>query len=187
MSSHENAKPLQKLPKLTWLLTLFLLFHLSVLLITPNKENYFGYRLFHVFQPYVNFFEFSSEWTFFSPDPSPPLYIDWKIFDQAGAEIKSGSFPETISPFIVGDRQVRRISATRFMLMGDGLAQKTLVPYLCHQTPGAYSVRMTRIFQNPPKMIEIIEGKKEPGDTSAYDRADLGMEFCENGSSKNSF
>jgi len=177
----------EKLPKLTWLLTLFLVFHLSVLLITPNKENYFGYRVFRYIQPYVNFFEFSSEWTFFSPDPAPPLFIEWTVFDQAGKEMKNGTFPESGSPFIVGDRQVRRISATRFMLLGDGTAGRTLVPWLCNQTPGAYSVRLTRIFQNPPRMVDIIDGKKEIGDTSAFDRTDLGMDFCDNGTAKKSF
>jgi hypothetical protein len=187
VSSQQRTTPSQKLPKLTWLLTLFLFYHLSVVLITPNRENYFGYRYFRFLEPYVNFFEFSSQWTFFSPDPAPPIYIDWSIYDQAGKELKAGSFPDQKSLFVVGDRQVRRISATRFMIMGDGAAQKTLVPYLCGQNPGAYSVRLTRVLQNPPRMVEIIDGKKEAGDTSAYERSDLGLEFCENGKSKKSF
>ena len=181
MSAHE-----QKLPKLTWLLTLFLFFHLSVLLITPNKENYFGYRFFHFLEPYVNFFEFSSEWTFFSPDPAPPLYIDWTVLDRDGKELGKGSFPERQSPFLLGDRQIRRLSATRFMIVGDGAVQRTLVPWLCNQHPGAYSVRLTRVFENPPRIVDIIDGKKEPNDTSAYDRTDLGMEFCDDGNKKSS-
>jgi hypothetical protein len=169
------------------LLTLFLFFHLFVLFITPNKENYFGYRLFHIFEPYVNFFEFSSEWTFFSPDPAPPLYVDWKVFDQSGSEIKTGTFPELVNPFVVGDRQVRRISAARFMIMRDGNIQRSLVPYLCNSIPGAFSVRMTRVFMFPPRMVEIIDGKKDIRDTSGTERTDLGMEFCDNGTGKSSF
>jgi hypothetical protein len=177
----------EKLPKWTWLLTLYLLFHLFVIFITPNSQNYFGYRLIHVFKPYINFFEFSSDWTFFSPDPAPPLYIEYKVFDRDGKEMSSGTFPESGNPFILGDRQIRRISAARFMLLGDGTAQKTLAPYLCVKNEGAFSVRLTRVYEYPPHMIDIIEGKKDVRDTSGTVRSEIGMEFCDDGAAKNSF
>jgi hypothetical protein len=171
----------RKLPRWTWVLNLFLIFHLSVMFITPNKENYFGYRLFKVLEPYVNFFEFSANWTFFSPDPALPVYIDWKAFDRDGNEIKTGTFPDLGSPFIVGDRFIRRVSATRFMLIHDGNIQKSYVPYLCGKYPGAFSIRLSQVLMHPPRLVEIIEGKKDARDESGTERSNIGLEYCDNG------
>jgi hypothetical protein len=171
----------QKLPKWTILLNLFLLFHLSVMFITPNKENYFGYRLFSVLEPYVNFFEFSANWTFFSPDPALPVYIDWKIFDREGNELKAGTFPDIGNPFIIGDRFIRRVSATRFLLIHEGNLRKSLVPYLCRETPKSFSVRLSQVFMHPPRLVEIIEGKKDAHDESGTERSSIGLEYCEDG------
>lgn len=172
----------ERLPWWTRVLTVFLIFHLAVLLITPNKENYFGYRLFKVLEPYVNLFEFSADWTFFSPDPAPPLYFEWKAFDQGGNELRTGAFPELKGQIVFGDRQIRRISAARFMLLRDGNVQNSLLPYVCGAVPNAFSVRISRVLMYPPRMIDIIQGKKDVTDISGYDRADLGLEFCDNGS-----
>lgn len=162
-----------------WGLTLFIVFHLSVLLLTPNSENYFGYRLRPWFQPYVSFFEFSGDWKFFSPDPAPKLELEWSVLDQSGAVVQAGKYPDFENPFIIADRGLRRVASLRFMLMREGSLKKMWVPYLCHHYPHAFSVRMSRVFESPPLLGEVFENKKDVHDQSGLDRSDLGMEFCE--------
>ena len=137
VTGHELSKD-RLHPVWIWGLTLFIVFHLSVLLLTPNSENYFGYRLRPWFQPYVSFFEFSGDWKFFSPDPAPKLELEWSVLDQSGAVIQAGKYPDFENPFIIADRGLRRVASLRFMLMREGSLKKMWVPYLCHRYPGAF-------------------------------------------------
>jgi len=165
-------------PVWIWGLTIAIVFHLMVLLITPNSENYFGYRLRPWFQPYVSLFEFSGDWKFFSPDPAPKLVLEWSVMDRSGNLIQVGNYPGFESPFIIADRELRRVASLKFMLMGANL-KNMWVPYLCRLYPRAFSVRLNRIFLNPPLLGEIVDQKRSVTDEGAQEQTDLGMEFCE--------
>jgi len=178
----QQGEPVQSLPKWTWLVSLALLFHLAVIFITPNSQNYFGFRLVKIIQPYAGLFEFSSEWTFFSPDPAAPMYYEWKAYDTSGNELKTGIFPNISSLSFFADRQLRRLAAGRYMSMQPGALENTLVPYLCRTNPGASAVRLTRVVTLPTPLIDIIQEKKDVHDRSGLNRIDAGMDFCDSSS-----
>lgn len=165
-------------PAWLWVLNIWIVFHLTVLFLTPNSENYFGYRFRSYLQPYIGLFEFSGDWKFFSPDPAPKLELEWSVADRSGTTIKAGTYPDFENPSLIADRDLRKLASLRFMLMRDGILQKMWVPYLCHRYPGAFSVRMSRVLQSPPLLGEIFEEKKDVHDESGLSRSDLGVEFC---------
>ncbi len=75
-------------------LTLFILYHLSAMLVSQNSDHYLADRLKPYFMPYWQLLEFGSEWNFFAPEPGPaPLFLKYEIYDSNGILSSTDQLP----------------------------------------------------------------------------------------------
>src|SRR4051794_25766694 len=84
-------------PRMKWLragLSLFVIFHVFSVLVVPNSDNYLGAYFSKIMQPYLYFFEMTNNWNFFSPNPEPPIYVEYQLLDSMGDPYLSGRWPE---------------------------------------------------------------------------------------------
>ena len=139
-------------------LNALLLFQLFVILVVPCRNFELTTHLSRVVMPYTHFFEFTAQWTLFSPNPAPPIAVNWTILGPSGTKIRDGVFPGPEDGLFSSDRRARSNCAARWMSHPDEGTRRSLARYLCESTPGAVSVALMR--------------------TLGHERADLGVVPC---------
>lgn len=161
------------------LLSVFVLFQVGVALVAPNADNPIGETVRPLVEPYIGFFELSNRWSFFAPEPGPPpVFVEWELVNPSGDAYQKGSWPEQQSPFILRERQNRRLAAAEFMLPSEDRVEKIMVPYLCGKFPEANSVRLWRVAYTVPTMDEVVTGKRKIGDAEKMERHLVSHSFC---------
>jgi hypothetical protein len=163
------------------LLSVFILFHLVIVLLVPVGENAISSTFQKVIEPYTHFFELTNRWAFFAPEPSPPVYIEWELVNAQGDGFKKGMFPEQKNPYAFRERQNRRVAAAEFVLPVESYVEKVMVPYLCEQNPGVDSVRLWRVAYTIPPMADVASGKRKIGDDQGSQRLLVAHSFCHSG------
>jgi hypothetical protein len=162
--------------------SLWLGFHVFCLVFSPNANNWLGTKVAFVVEPYVNTLEISSPWNFFAPDPGPPpVFVEWELLDDKTNQIGTGRFPTSPDPFLIRERQNRRISLARFLVQADDRSRLVMGRELCRKHPEAFSVRIWRVIHTLPGLGDVVSGKRKIGDDVGQDRRFAGHEFCERG------
>ncbi len=161
-------------------LSVFIVFQLTVVLLAPNGDHYVGNFLKPVIEPYANFFELTSRWSFFAPEPGPPpVFVEYQLLGAHGAELQKARFPEEKNPYFIRDRQNRRIASAEFMMPGEDRVEKVMVPYLCGNHPEAESIKLWRVAYTIPSMEDVASGKRQIGDEVNLERREVSHTFCE--------
>lgn len=147
---------------------------------SPNREAFSRSSLVELFfEPYFHFFEFSTSWSFYAPDPGTfLLYLDWEILGGNGELLETSRFPESPSPFLLRDRENRRTAAVRFMLDFDARTEKMMTPYLCNKLSGAVSVRLWRVIIPLPDWRDVANGKRRVDDKVGIERQWISHSSC---------
>lgn len=161
-------------------LSIVISFHLICAITVPSQGTYIASRVAWFAEPYMNFFELSSRWSFFAPDPGPPpFYIEYELLDQDGNSIAKSTFPEKESPYFLRERQNRRIAAARFMVGADERTHEGMAPYLCRSRAGVHSVRLWRVQEAIPALRDVARGEKEITTGDEIGRRWVAHSYCE--------
>jgi hypothetical protein len=160
-------------------LSVFAVFHVFSVILAPNGQTYLGLKTVKFVEPYVDLFELTNAWSFFAPEPGPPVFVEWELMGKNGESLGKDRWPQTPSPFFLRERQTRRLSSSQFMVGSDTLAEKMMTPYLCSHNPHAASVKIWRVIQGAPTMLEVAEGKRTVGDEKELKRMFVAHNFCE--------
>jgi len=162
-------------------LSVLLVYHLFAIVLAPNSQTYLGYQAARWVEPYVNFFELVSSWNFFAPEPGPPpVFVEWEVLDRAGKRIDHDRMPDERDPFLLRERQNRRIAAARFMVYNEVRAERMMVSFLCGRDPRAFSVKLWRAVDTIPGLKEVRDGKRRIGDEEGRQRKWISHTFCDN-------
>lgn len=154
------------------LLSVFIVFHLFAVIVSPNSGSYLGYRFASAVVPYVRTLELGAEWGFFAPDPGPPpVVIEWEAVTEDGSSHR-GRWPEQQS-FALRDRLNRRITIARFMASEPGRAAKMLTPSICRHDRDALNVRFWRVTSSVPSLTDVRAKRRRIGDTADVERVAL--------------
>jgi len=160
-------------------LSLFIVFHFSVVVLLPNSQTYLGLRSAWFFEPYAQVFLLMTKWSFFAPEPGPPpVFVEWELLDRKGATLEMGRWPSSPDPFFLRERQNRRIAAAQSMVDSDGRAERMIVPYLCEKNPLTFSVKLWGLMYAIPSLSEIATGTRRIGDEVGMNRHWIAHSFC---------
>jgi hypothetical protein len=159
-------------------LSLFIVFHIFCVLLAPNSESYMGGVFLNVMKPYLFFFEMTNHWNFFSPNPEPPVFVDYQLVNMKGDAYFDGRWPETGESFFWKERQTRRVTAADFMVNQEVSAEKMMANYLCHRSPRPEAVRLWRVMEPVPSTVDILAGKRKLGDGVVSERKFVAHVFC---------
>jgi hypothetical protein len=186
MAQPDSADVLSATPRkngfrwLRVLLSFFLVYHLFVIIVVPNREYYLGQVVNPWIDPYVNFFELTNRWSFFAPEPGPPpVFIEWELLDEKGEVLGQTRWPDTKNPYLIRERENRRLAAVEYMLGSDTRVEKMMMPYLCEHYPQARSIRLWRLGYTTPGWNEVVKGERRIGDDVNMDRQMVSLSFCE--------
>ena len=157
-------------------LSVFLIFHLFAVIIVPNSMNYLGLQTGPILERYVNFFELSQNWSFFAPEPGPPVFVEWEILDAQGEPIEKTRWPALGSTY-------RKVSLAVFTSTTDEKVDQLMGSYLCRTNPKAGSVRIWRVISPAPTREEVAHGTRKIGDDAKLERQMITHSFCESSAS----
>lgn len=173
---------------LKFLLSLFIIFHLSVIIILANGGSYLGRSLQKYLLPYANTIGLNTTWNFFSPDPAHTMYIRYvqHFDDENGNEIK-----ESVESYIPAEKEKisidsskrRFLYAIRFLLLDTTRMNTILAPWLCKSNPEASSIFIEQIFEAIPGLDRAAMGY-ESGERTVLDASVTNMQYsydCRNG------
>jgi hypothetical protein len=160
-------------------LSVLAVLQIGVVVLVPNGENYIGSKVGPWITPYVSFLELTNHWSFFAPEPAPPVFIEYSLLDSRGDEIGRGRFPDMEKQPFLRERLNRRIAATEFIVADDARTERVMLPYLCNQFPEAQSVRLWRLYYTIPSISDVADGKRKIGDDVNMDRREVSTSYCE--------
>ncbi len=162
----------------------WIVFHLTCVLLVPNRMGAFYQWLAPVLDPYANGLEFAASWNFFAPEAgAAPLGFEWEWLDRSDEPMGRGAFPTFPDPypFYQRERQNRRVTLGRFMAMDNARAEKMMGSYACRLKPEAHSLRLWKILYSIATVPEVVEGKRNVQDFVEKDRRMVAHIFCQTG------
>ncbi len=154
------------------LLSIFLAYHLMVILILPNSGSYLGRKTEKLITPYANILGLNTSWNFFSPDPAHTMFLKYRVWfnDLDSKEEKEpieGFLPPEKEKIVLDSSERRFLYAMRFLILDTDRMKSILGPWLCRQHPGAVLVKMEHILEPIPILDRAelgesreIEGRK---------------------------
>lgn len=160
--------------KLRWLklgLSLFLVYHLSTILLMPNSSSLLGRKTSWLFLSYANTMNFNTTWQFFSPGPSPTFYLEYEVEMPGDRESISAPlmYPPQRKGLVWDDAWNRRLFGMRFFALTDNQLERFFIPYLCRENPGAEAISSRGVVEK----VEDIERAGEWASFKESQRLDL--------------
>ncbi|RYZ68324.1 MAG: hypothetical protein EOP09_09645 [Proteobacteria bacterium] len=146
--------------------SLWILYHLFVIIVMPNAGSFVG-RVFQSYiTPYSNTLGFSSAWNFFSPDPAHTMYVHYFVYftNEDGDELKEsieGYFPKEKNKGTFDPRLRRDFYLMHFLLLNPNRVGTLLVPYLCRSNPGASFVKAEFVVETIPPLDQMMTMKDD--------------------------
>ncbi|MDZ4660456.1 MAG: hypothetical protein SGJ18_02435 [Pseudomonadota bacterium] len=146
------------------IVSLWIVYHLFVILLFPNSSSLLSRKLDTFLLPYANSLNMNTPWQFFSPWPGPKMYIEYVTYSEKDAvddsekgfellESEKRFFPPKNQRDPDWDNWRRRLYATRFISMEPERLEKTFVAWVCRQSPKMTGV-LLEVFFYPVANIE---------------------------------
>lgn len=151
-------------PRSKWLLiilSLFLVYHLTVMVVLANGGSFLARTLTPYLIPYANLIQMNTTWNFFAPDPAHSMFVKYKIefTDAEGNDLKQpviGFIPPEKKHIVVDSSKRRFLYAMRFLLLDNNRMQTILGPWLCREHPGATRVLMENRLIAIPNLDQAL-------------------------------
>lgn len=143
------------------LLSLFICFHVAVVVIMPNGMSFFGRAFGGVIRPYAAVIGLNTSWNFFSPDPAHTMYLKFTIHfeDEDGNPTREPEelyFPEARDEVERDLSKRRELYAMRYMILDPRRIDAIIGPWLCRRHPGASVVHIEFVISSIPTLDEAI-------------------------------
>lgn len=169
--------PSAKLQSSSWIrfcLSVFIVFHLTVIVVLANGTSYLGRSLQHILTPYANFIGLNSTWNFFSPDPAHTMYFRYlvRFQDDNGNDLREAIeefVPAAKDEFVLNSSKRRMLYAMRFMILDSRRMSGILGPWICRKYPGATSLHIEHIFEQIPSLDRAVLDTEEGAHRQIFD------------------
>lgn len=144
------------------LLSLFIIYHLAVILLMPNGNSFVGRKYQNLFLNYSNAISLNTTWNFFSPDPAHTMYLKYTVFfeNDLGEEIKEavrGYYPEEKSQGTIHPAKRRDMYLMRYIMLDQRRLDYFILPWMCRHYEGATRVQADTIIEKIPLLDRVTE------------------------------
>jgi hypothetical protein len=152
--------------------SLWIVFHLLVMVLMPNTMSYPGRTLAAVVRPYAAVLGLNAFWNFFSPDPAHTMYLKFTLYneDSEGNSLtpeREMFLPSQKDGGILDLGKRRELYAMRFMLLDPSRVDAILGPWLCRHYGPVTEIRIEHVVNSVPTLDEaVLFGNREVKDMS---------------------
>lgn len=141
-------------PKLNQLiriaLSLFIIFHLIVIVVLANSGSYYGRALASSLTFYANIIGLNSTWNFFSPDPANSMYLRVSLLNDD--DYREEFYPPGKEKFEPSGNQRRFLYFVRYMIVDPSRIDTFLIPWFCKTHPGVERISVDFVIQPVPSL-----------------------------------
>lgn len=142
-----------------FLISLWLVYHLFIILLFPNTQSLLSRKLDRFLLPYANTLNMNTPWQFFSPFPGPKFYIEYEVSSTQTSESgeiqvegKRYFYPPESHTEPDWDNFRRRLYSARFVAMDPNRLKEVFIPWVCRQHPDATMVSAEVIMAPVPNI-----------------------------------
>ena len=136
---------------LKFFLSLCVLYHLAMILVTPHRMSMIHERLMPYFSSYAHTLSLNTGWDFYAPNPSHYYYFEYEVID---SKDKVGTFrwpPSRKESKRIYLNHNRLIYHSRFfMVLGKEHIRRHFLPYLCSLHSEATEITIKAILEDRP-------------------------------------
>ena len=142
------------------LLSLWLVYHLTAVVIVPNFNSLLGEMFGRFFIHYTNTLGISIPWQFFSPDPSVKVYWQYSLDypdKEEGVierEMELHQWPPSQSTQFFRASYYRKIYQSRMTSSTAETYHKLFIYWLCKKHPQALGINILTRFEPQPSLYE---------------------------------
>lgn len=146
-----------KHPFARFVFSLWLVYHVFVILMMPNGTSYVGRTLGPVIRPYAAILGLNASWNFFSPDPAHTMYMKFTLYDEDEVkEPREIYFPAQKDQGVWDLGERRNLYAMRYFLLDPRRIEAILGPYLCRHEAPVSVVRIEHVVNSVPSLDEAV-------------------------------
>lgn len=145
------------------LLSIFIIYHLIVILVYPNPISIPGRMVTKWTVDYANLFNLNTTWQFFSPDPTGHVFLRYEVLETEDPEEepKEHLWPPARGEFKLHDFWFRLVYHSRHMIMSHERMEANLLPWLCRKHPEAKQIVLKGVVEELPT-IELMQQEGKP-------------------------
>lgn len=134
-------------------LSIWILYHLFVVVIMSNGSSFMARFFEHQITTYANQTGFNTSWNFFSPDPAHTMYIRYVVNfnDENGEPLKEaieGYFPALKNVGTFDPRERRELYLMHYFILSPDRLEHLFAPTICRQHLGASSVYVDFVIES---------------------------------------
>ena len=154
-------------PALKILISVWVVYHLAGIVILPNGGSFLGRHFGPYFLYYANAIGANNAWNFFSPEPPPTLYFEYKITfplaeGKSSRETLQGFFPPEKTNVVLNTSERRRLYAMEYLMVNPMQIDALVAPWLCRSYPNAAEVEITHKLLDLPTLDVAIASISDP-------------------------
>ena len=133
------------------LLSLFILYHLSMIFIMPNINSLAHEQLNPYFTFYASTLSLNNAWDFYAPNPAYYYYFEVEVIDSKD-QVDTFRWPEKRKESLLIYLNYNRLiyHARFFIITGPQSIRRYLIPYFCRRYPTANEVTLKIMIENRP-------------------------------------
>ncbi|MCM2282922.1 MAG: hypothetical protein NDI61_13865 [Bdellovibrionaceae bacterium] len=143
------------------LLSGFVIYHLLVIVLLPNGSSLEARSIAGALVPYANTLSMNNAWVFFSPGPSPNVYLEYELENEEMESLDDEPrvFPPPKSDRWFSDAYFRSLYVLRYFALDPVKLERFLAPWLCRQHPEAAAIVMRTVFEPVPGIEKAWSGE----------------------------
>lgn len=151
---------------LKFVFSIFLLYHLAVIVIMPNPSSLLGRKYARYLIDYANQLGLNTTWQFFSPGPAPVFYLEYTVENANEEEGETFQIPERRRASYYDELYNRTLYSMRFFVLAPSETfDSFFVPWVCKRHPEAAALTI-RTQGEPVVNIERATGDESFDDLS---------------------
>lgn len=166
--------------KLKVLLSIWILFHLTVLVVFPNTFSFIKFRYLSVFKPYVQLMGLNYAWSFYAPEPETAMYLEYDVQRESEEFVNLPTETHRWPPERDGYFDIyfnRRHTNMGFVTQRTKWLESLFIPWACRTNPGATRIVVRKIGVRVPTLDEVQEGAPIFDPDMTYEER-IGSGYC---------
>ncbi len=142
------------------LLSLFILYHLTMTFVTPHYMSIVHEKMMPYFKTYAHTLSFTTSWDFYAPNPSYYNYFEYEVVHSKN-KVETFRWPlsrkESKQIYLNHNRLIYH--SRFFMVLGKRYIIKHFIPYLCSLHPLANEITVKVMVENRPhfKKAKVLD------------------------------